>query len=74
MTVHFHKFDITWGSPDHRWLEHIFEAADRNGDDTLDCKEVIKMAKELNMGFTKKDIQNMFEVHCVNAYYGDCWG
>lgn len=48
-----------------RWLEHIFQAADKNGDDTLDLKEIIKLAKELNMGFTKRNIENMFEVRIL---------
>lgn len=51
-----------WNTLCCRWLEHIFEAADKNGDGTLDLKEIIKLAKELNMGFTKRNIENMFEV------------
>ena len=51
-----------------RWLEHIFEAADKNGDDTLDLKEIIKLAKELNMGFSKRDIEKMFQV-CDDVGY-----
>ena len=45
-----------------RWLEHIFDSADNNGDGTLDLKEIIKLAKELNMGFSKHDIQGMYKV------------
>ena len=45
-----------------RWLRDLFEDADRNGDGTLDLKEVIAMLRRLNVGVSKKVIKRKFEV------------
>ena len=45
-----------------RWLRDLFEDADRNGDGTLDLKEVIAMMRRLNVGVSKKIIKRKFEV------------
>ena len=46
-----------------RWLRDLFEDADRNGDGTLDLKEVIAMLRRLNVGVSKKVIKQKFKVH-----------
>ena len=33
-----------------RWLKDMFDEADKNGDGTLDLKEVVQMMKLLNVG------------------------
>ena len=45
-----------------RWLRDLFEEADRNGDGTLDLKEVVAMLRRLNVGVSKKVIKRKFEV------------
>ena len=51
----------------------MFDEADKNGDGTLDLKEVVQMMKSLNVGVSKKVIKKMFKViqlHivCINMY------
>ena len=45
-----------------RWLRDLFEDADKNGDGTLDLKEVVVMLRQLNVGVSKKVIKKKFEV------------
>ena len=45
-----------------RWLRELFDGADKNGDGTLDLKEVVQMMKSLNVGVSKKAIKKMFKV------------
>lgn len=45
-----------------RWLQELFDGADKNGDGTLDLKEVVQMMKSLNVGVSKKAIKKMFKV------------
>ena len=45
-----------------RWLRDQFEDADRNGDGTLDLKEVVAMMRKLNVGVSKKVIRRKFQV------------
>ena len=55
-----------------RWLRDLFEDADRNGDGTLDLKEVIAMLRRLNVGVSKKVIKRKFEVS-VSACHVTFW-
>lgn len=45
-----------------RWLKDLFDTADKNGDGTLDLKEVLQMMKTLNVGVSKKVVKKMFKV------------
>ena len=45
-----------------KWLRDQFDGADKNGDGTLDLKEVVQMMKSLNVGVSKKVIKKMFKV------------
>ena len=45
-----------------RWLRDLFEDADKNGDGTLDLKEVVAMLRRLNVGVSKRVIKRKFEV------------
>jgi Ca2+-binding EF-hand superfamily protein len=40
----------------------LFDSADKNGDGTLDLKEVLQMMKTLNVGVSKKVVKKMFKV------------
>lgn len=45
-----------------RWLQDMFSDADKNGDGTLDLKEVLQMLRSLNVGVSKKVVKQMFKV------------
>lgn len=46
----------------------MFDEADKNGDGTLDLKEVVQMMKSLNVGVSKKVIKKMFKVSKLCTY------
>ena len=48
--------------PHSRWLRELFEEADRNGDGTLDLREVVVILRRLNVGVSKKVIRQKFKV------------
>ena len=48
-----------------RWLRDLFEEADKNGDGTLDLKEVLRIMQQLNIGISKKVLKQKFKVSHV---------
>ena len=55
-----------------RWLKDLFDSADKNGDGTLDVKEVLQMMKTLNVGVSKKVVKKMFKVRVHHSGYIVC--
>ena len=51
-----------------RWLRDLFEEADKNGDGTLDMKEVLRIMQQLNIGISKKVLKQKFKVsHMISG-------
>ena len=46
----------------------MFEEADKNGDGTLDLKEVLRIMQQLNIGISKKVLKQKFKVSRVVSY------
>ena len=53
-----------------RWLRDLFEEADKNGDGTLDMKEVLRIMQQLNIGISKKVLKQKFKVSHVMSCDG----
>ena len=46
----------------------MFEEADKNGDGTLDMKEVLRIMQQLNIGISKKVLKQKFKVsHMISG-------
>ena len=46
----------------------MFEEADKNGDGTLDMKEVLRIMQRLNIGISKKVLKQKFKVsHMISG-------